>query len=535
MGKRIARNLILIGALFLFSWWLMSKSFGYEAPAWQFRIARHEVGDFGIHIGLIRSFAWGENHPSESPFFSGTPLVYHYWVDWLAGFLVRRGIRIDHALNGISAVALTVLLYGLYRLTIHLYGSSAVGLLSIALFFLPSNLSFIEIFTNAPKNFSFFAYFWRFPDYLHKGPFDGSVVTIYTTLAPYLNQRHLIAGMAIGIIIILMIVSWLSGKKRIPDSRWALVGLVIGLATRVHVVVAAATGLVTAVLLIRKKNKALLYLTVSAILVAAPHLIQIVSVRSGSGLSQLWNPGYLAARPLSATFWVSFWIYNLGIIIFLIPLAYRLADGLGRRIMIGAGALFIVANTLQVSYRIEHNHSLINYATTLTLPFIAHLLLTWWRRRSFTWRITAVCALVLATVSGLFNLMVVKNDYQVMVDDVPKSAFMQWVQTKTAPSSTFISGHTLYDPVNLAGRKNYLGAEYYVTVMGYDYWGRRKQIDTWLNNFDKSTITEMKKQHITYIAIPKDRKDFPYTVDEEKVENSLSVAYQDDFMTVYAL
>jgi len=27
--------------------------------------------------------------------------------------------------------------------------------------------------------------------------------------------------------------------------------------------------------------------------------------------------------------------------------------------------------------------------------------------------------------------------------------------------------------------------------LGYDYWGRRKQIDTWLANFNQNTIVDM--------------------------------------------
>ena len=260
MVKRFAGDVILGCFLLIFSWWLMTKSFGYDARSSQFRIARHEVGDFGLHLSLIRSFAWGDNAPPESPFFSGKPLVYHYAVDWLAGQLLRSGIRIDYALNGVSAIALTILLYGLYRLTMLLFdGSRVAGLLSIVFFLLPGNLSFIEFFKQAPKDLSFFSSLWRFPDYLHKGPFDGSLITIYSTLAPYLNQRHLIAGMAIAVWIILIVMSWLKENKQVSNIQWILVGLVIGAATRVHIVVAATTGILVVGLLLGKRNSNLLF------------------------------------------------------------------------------------------------------------------------------------------------------------------------------------------------------------------------------------------------------------------------------------
>ena len=527
MVKRVFADIILILILLGFSWWLMAKSFGYETDQSQFRIARHEVGDFGLHLSLIRSFAWGNNTPVESPFFPGKPLMYHYAVDWLAGQLVRSGVRIDYALNGVSAVALTVLLYGLYRLG---------GILSIILFLLPGNLSFIEFFKQAPKDLSFFSYLWRFPDYLHKGPFDGSMITIYSTLAPYLNQRHLIAGMAIGITVIWVIVGWLKSNRRIPDSRWVLVGLIIGASTRVHLLMAGATAVVVLILLFGKKNKRVLYFVGASLLTASPHLLQILSLRSGVGISQLWNPGYLAPRPLSLASWIVFWVYNLGVLVFLIPPAYRLTNDLGRRLMIGAGVLFVVANTLQVSYRMEHNHSLINYATVIMLPFIAILLVTWWQKRRLGWKLLAVSAVLLATASGIFNLMVVKNDYQLMVDDAPRNRFMQWIKTNTSPNAVFLSREDTLDPVTLSGRRNYFGATYYGEVMGYPISARRRNATRFFEAKSDRDLRDAKSEGIDYIAIPvHPPANFRYVMDRSVFDMNLKVSYRDDNVTVYRL
>lgn len=514
MVKRLAGDGILICLLLIFSWWLMAKSFGYDTGTSRFRIARHEVGDFGLHISLIRSFAWGNNSPAQSPFFSGEPLVYHYGVDWLTGQLVRSGIRIDYALNGVSALALTLLFYVLYRLG---------GLLTVVLFLLPSNLSFIDIFKQAPKDSSFFSYFWRFPDYLHKGPFDGSIITIYTTLAPYLNQRHLIAGMAIGVCVIWLV---FRGVKRLRS--FAILGFIIGLATRVHLVIAIATGIVVAIVLLGKRSKALLFFLGGAFLTAAPHLMQIISVSSGT--SQLWNPGYLAPRPLSLVSWIYFWIANLGVLVVLIPFAFRHVDYTGKRVLLGAGVLFLVANTFQISYRMEHNHSLINYAVVLALPFVARLLDSWWRRN----KLVALCALIFVTASGAFNLMVVKNDYQLMVDDAPKNRLMEWIRTGTPAGSVVMSEPELYDPVTLSGRKNYLGHEYYVSVMGYDYEGRRQEVERWFSRSAEQAVTLMREAGIRYLVMPK-HADGYFLADPERFGAFVPTAYEDEDVVVYVI
>ncbi len=513
----------------------MTKSFGYDTGASQFRIARHEVGDFGLHLSLIRSFAWGENAPVQSPFYPGHRLTYHYFVDWLTGQLVRLGIRIDYAYNGISALTFTILLYGLYRLTIFLpKGNRIAGIVSIALFILPSNLSFIEMLKGASKDVSFFSYLWRFPDYIHKGPFDGSTITIYTTLAPYLNQRHLITGMAIGIMVIFFVIQLLNKKTFISISKWLFIGVVVGLSTRIHVLIAGATAVLVVILLIGKNKKAALYFIASTILSALPHIVQIFSMRSEVGAFQLWNPGYLSPRPLSISSFVHFWIYNLGILILLIPLIYRLTSGMNHRLIVGAGVLFMVVNTLQLSYRIEHNHSLLNYATAILLPFISIILVMWWHKKKIVWKFIAGGIFLLLTISGVFNLMVVKNDYQLMVDDAPKNQFMDWIYKETDPKSTFIAQPALYDPVTLAGRKNYLGHDYYVSVMGYDFGARKKELTVWLANPSKY-VRDMKKAAINYIAIPKVKNDYPYAIDEQAIITLWPIVYQDKTVMVFKL
>ena len=537
MAKHAVVEIIIIIVLFAFSSWLMSKSFGYDTGASQFRIARHEEGDFGLHISLIRSFSWGENGRTiQSPFYPGRPLAYHYFMDWITGQLVRLGIRIDYAYNVISALAFTILLYGLYRLTIFLSnGNRMAGLVSIILFILPSNLSFIDIVKGAPKDISFFSYFWRFPDYLHKGPFDGSTITIYNTLAPYLNQRHLIAGMAIGIMVIFFVIQLLNKKTFISISKWLLIGGVVGLSTRIHVLIAGATAVLVVILLIGKNMKAALYFVMTAIFIALPYIVQIFSMRSETGVMQSWNPGYLSPRPLSFLSFVYFWIYNLGILVILVPLVYRATRGVNRRLIVGAGTLFLIANTLQLSYRMEHNHSLINYAVTILLPFISIILVAWWQKKNIAWKSLSAFFLVLLTLSGVFNLMVVKNDYQLMVDDAPKNKFMEWIRTETDPKSVFIGEPALYDPVTLAGRKNYLGHDYYVSVMGYDYLGRRNQISSWFEDFNEESIIKMRGQSIRYLAIPTKSKEFFYGVDEDKVRTLLPVVYYEESMNVYEL
>lgn len=515
----------------------MNKSFGYDVASSQFRVARHEVGDFGLHISLIRAFAWGDNRSPQSPFYPGKPLVYHYAVDWISGQLVRQGIRIDYALNGVSAIAMSILLYMIFLLTKMLFDNSQfAGILTILLFLLPGNLSFIDILKQAPKNTSFLPYLWRFSDYMHKGPFDGSLITIYTTLAPYLNQRHLIAGMAIGLCTLFIIVRLLKKSKHVSDNLFVILGIAIGLSSRVHLVVAAGTTLIIFFLLIGKKNRALFFFILSAFVGGLPHLVQIFFPRTDFMFVNYWNPGFLSPRPLTAFTLLLFWWDNLGLLIILIPFAFRNADSIGRRILIGVGVLFLLANCFQISYRIEHNHSLVNYLTVLALPFVSNLLVMWWKKRIFWWRLASGGSLLFLTTSGIFNLMVVKNDYQLMVDDAPKNKFILWIKTETAKGSIFLSKPELYDPVTLAGRYNYLGHEYYVSVMGFDYQNRLLKVKRFYETSTDKVVNEMREEGIKYIVIPKlNNNNFPYSTNRLFWETNEKSIYSDKTLEVFSL
>mgnify|MGYP001611185792 CR=1 FL=1 len=92
-------DILLLISFFIFSFWLFDKSFGYYSKEYQFRIARHQVGDFGLHLSLIRSFSLGDNFPPQSPFFPGESLPYHYYFDLFTGLLEKLGLRIDIAFN----------------------------------------------------------------------------------------------------------------------------------------------------------------------------------------------------------------------------------------------------------------------------------------------------------------------------------------------------------------------------------------------------------------------------------------------------
>lgn len=463
-------NLILILLCFAFSWWLFGKSFGYDGQT--FRIARHQVGDFGLHLSIIRSISWGSNFPPQSPFFPGLPLPYHWGVDVFVGVLERLGLRIDWALNGVSALAMTALLYGVYQFSQTVFGRHRlVGLVAIALFLFPSTLTIVD-YLKSPQNF------WRLPDYIHKGPFDGSMISIYQTLNPYLNQRHLVVGMAIGLFIINASIASTSGS--------IILGIMLGLLFKIHSLIAVSTLVIIVMFFLFYKKKFPLLLSAVALLMWA----LFVRFEHSQAPPISFYLGYLASGNI-----IQYWWANAGLSLLLLPIGLFLAPRKARIIFLSFVPIFIIANTFKLSFRIEHNHSLVNFFWIAVSVYVAFTLAKIFERS----KVVAVVLFGILISSGILNLMAVKNDYQTTFPDAPL-----WIKNNTRQSSVFLTNPTLYDPATLAGRFTYVGPSYYLEVMGIDFREREQFSRKFFATPNESFVSQARGRGIDYVIVPRD-------------------------------
>lgn len=530
-------DLLLFGIFLIFAFWLMNKSFGYNASDQTFRIARHELGDFGLHLSLIRSFSWGNNFPPELPFFPGRPLPYHYGFDLIVGLLERAGIRIDIAFNGLSAFAFAMLLFFIYRLTSILFGKSVtMGMLSILLFIFHSNLTFVDFIKQNRIGPDLIWRFWYLPDYLNKGPFDGSTISLFFTLNVLLNQRHLIVALAMSLGIIVYLLPRLMNRKIIPLTTLIGIGLLLGMIFWIHTLIFAGNLIIIGLLFIYFcETKRLAPLYVAAILVAFPRAADILQYRDPSLGYKWFNPGFLASRPLTVGGFFAYWWQNVGIVLLILPYAVAIASPKTRKVFWSVLPLFIIANVFQLSYRIDHNHTLINYFLIFANIFIVYAITEIWRRNAFA-KCASLVLVILLTASGVIDLMAVKNDFQFTVPDAPTDTFMQWIKTSTSPDAVFLSREDTIDPVTLSGRRNYFGATYYGEVMGYPISDRRKNATRFFEAKSGKDLRDAKSNNIDYIAIPTHPpENFRYIIDRSVFDTNLTVSYRDDRVTVYRL
>lgn len=529
-------DIFLLCIFFLFSVWLMYKSFGYNSEESSFRIARHQIGDFGLHLSLIRSFSLGNNYlPVESPFFPGQPLPYHYYFDFIVGILEKVGLRIDTALNGLSVLAFTLLLYLLYKLPQVIFvKNKLLGILSVLLFVFHSNLTFIDFFREKGISLSILHDLWFLSDYIHKGPFDGSLISIFFTLNVFLNQRHLILALVMSLGIMYALLPKLMSNQKISLKLLILLGALLGVLSRVHTLTFFSTAIVLFLLFVLfKRFHLILSFFLPALFVFSFHARDIVR----QDISHVFfNPGFLSEKPFSILHLVSFWFANLGIATILAPLAFFISGKKQKFIFLSILPLFIIGNIFQLSFRVEHNHSLFNFFIVFANFYIAYFLILLWKKKTVL-RIGAFfCLLFLLTASGFIDLMAVKNDFQYPFIDAPKNTFMQWIKNNTQKNDIFLSRQEILDPITLSGRKNYLGHNYYLSVMGYNYAKRLGRVKLYFEGSSKEILEMMKKDNIVYMVVPiKPIVDFNYTIQRDYLEKNVKKVYQDTEIIVYKL
>ena len=514
----------------------MNKSFGYDGENHRFRIERHQIGDFGLHLSLIRSFSWGSNFPIESPFFPGRQLPYHYYFDLLVGLLEKAGFRIDVAFNGLSILFFTILLFLIYKLPQLIFlKSKLLGVLSVLFFVFQSNLTFIDFFKEKGLSLSTFRDFWFLPDYIHKGPFDGSAISIFFTLNTYLNQRHLIAAFVISLALMYFLLSRLMKARRISYKTLILLGLVLGAMSRVHTLTFFSTTIVLFFFFILfKRPRFLLAFFLPAIIVFLFHLRDIV----GQDINHVFfNPGFLSEKPLSFLNFISFWVMNLGIALILIPCGFFLSNKKQKLIFLSVLSLFVFGNIFQLSFLVNHNHSIFNFFLIFANFYVAYSSIIFIRKfKNIIGGLVFLFLVTLLTISGIINLMAIKNDFQFYLNDAPSNKFMQWIKNNTEKKDIFLAKQEILDPVTLSGRYNYFGHDYYLSVMGYDTTQRKLLAKTFFETRNVEIIDKMRKEKISYLVIPtKPVTDFPYQIDKLFFEEYLVKSYEDNNIVVFKL
>ena len=199
-------ELFIVAAVSYFFAKLMYSTFRIEDG--KLRIGLSIFSDFAVHMGMVRSFSFGNNFPTQYSHFAGEDVRYHFMFQFLVGNLEFLGMRIDHAMNLPSILSVVSACMLLYVYTAKLFGGRLAGGLSVLFMVFRSSPSFFRYLSELPQGEEFWKEVKERAFFMNYTPNEDWGLW---SLKVYTNQRHLAFGM-IAVFLLLLIYTPLVGR-----------------------------------------------------------------------------------------------------------------------------------------------------------------------------------------------------------------------------------------------------------------------------------------------------------------------------------
>lgn len=504
---------LLVGA------YIMFKSFRTNGIG-QLVVGSNEVFDFGHLLGILRSFSWGHNIPYSSPFVAGAPDVYHFFFYFWAGIWEHLGVPVVWALNIPSAVTFAAMLLTVYFFPILVFKTNrSVGVISWVFSLTHSTLTFLFVLTQKGMGLSAL---WHLAKYPFAGPYDGSIISIYHTLNVFVNQRHLALGITMFFLIFILLALLLEGR-RVKSEEVVLLGCLIGLMPLWNMVFWIASVASFSFFFVIQRAAKLgaafgLVSTLVGLLWLGPWISLFVGGSLGGVLQAAASLKFGQHAPLLEQL-----ALNFGIAIIAAPLGFWFLTKKHKILMTPFVVMILSSFLLKAVFASEVDQKILSIMLLVVAILSATVVVKLWQYR---WaQILSIIIFFGMTASGVIDLMVIKNDFIYPIPETGKNGLVEWIDKNTDPKSVFLSYTDIFDPVNLAGRRN--------------YWGFYK--NPWVPNRNNEKVRylfehalsvgsdEIAAEDISYVMLPKwDKPDFPYTVDRNCQTVGFPVVYEND-------
>lgn len=497
-------KVIFLGLAVGFSWWLMWSTFDYQNGT--IYIASRAWSDFSANVPLIRSFSWGVNYPPEYPLFPGEPIRYHFIFYWLVGMLEKIGLNLGWALNTLSILGFLGLIIAAYSLAKLITKQRSVAFLSVVFLLFNGSFSFIEFIKTHPLSMSILSEITNSRNFSSFGPYDGKIVSAFWNLNIYTNQRHLAAGYFLVIIVVFFLLREVLENKFLKRWQILFLSLSIGLTPYFHKVVFLIVWVFLTMFFLSfpKIRRTIILLLIISSAIAFPQIF--FQFGNGTGSFSI-HTGYLIPSPISLLGFLTYWIHNLGLVVFLAPVGAFLLGKLGLKILIAAFSLFVIGNTFQFSPEIAANHKFFNLFVIFANFFGALTIYRVWKQ-GIVGKLLAPILVFFMVFSGIIDFFPIRNDYRLAIDDSPKNPDIAWIKNNTPPSSLFLNSSFLYHPASLAGRKIFYGWPYFGWSAGYGTNERGIIFKTIYETRDRNKFcTMLRNNKIDYFTIENTRGD----------------------------
>lgn len=542
--------------------------------------------DFAPHLGMIRSFSYGNNFPTSYAHFAGEDIKYHFMFQFLVGNLEFLGLRLDHAFNLPSIFGLVASCVLLYALAVRLTGKRLVGYLTTLFFVFRSSPSFFRFLADIPKG-ELVKTLKEQIGFIEYTPYEGWGLW---NLNVYCNQRHL----AFAIVVLLLALHFflpymydmaekLAKKREELNEKESgeknLEAWLSGIGTRFleygktlfftktafsvkHPVRALFLGLLLGALAFFNGS---VLITCCAMLffmaaVSDYRIDYLISALTALVLSMLESKLFIEGSAVSMQYFFGFiaknktlpgvvdYMWQLwGILLLFVGAYLLLGRGVKRYLVFVFSVPLIIAFTVflisgievcpdlmyLVEYYVTVNHKFVMLAEMLLSLFPAIIIAALFEKGANVAkdsvsmrRITAVILIVLMTITGFFEYIIVQRRNVEANNLVYHTAdqLTLWLKENADSDDIILSAPYALHRVVLGGGMLYYGHSYYAQSAGYDTDVREKKVREMFGASSVPTLQALiAENNIRYIIVDNDaRTSTAFSVREDII----SAAYQ---------
>lgn len=492
--------------------------------------------DFAPHMGMIRSFSYGNNFPTAYSHFAGEDIRYHFMFQFLVGNLELLGMRVDLAFNLPSIFGLIATCMLLYALGVRLTGKRAVGYLTTVFFIFRSSPSFFRFLAELPKEEIWETLktqqsFIEFTQNEGWGLWNLNVCC---------NQRHLafaMTAMLLAIHFFLPYVYEMAEKLNVERDiktffftktafgvkhpvRSLFLGILLGALAFFNGSVLTACCAMLFFMAVVSDHRLDYLITAGTALVLSLCESKLFIV--GSAVSPKYQFGFLADN--KTFFGALDYMWQLwGILLLFVGAYFLLGKGVKRYLVFVFAVPLLMAFTISLTPDITVNHKFVMMSEMLLSVFPAMILAGLWdkecgflQNQLIMRRITAGLLIVLLTITGFFEYLIVQRQYQAVYN--PQDPRTVWFRENTDSQDVILSAPYALNEVVLGGAMLYYGHAYYAMSAGYDTDTREEYVEQLYEAATPTILDSLVKEHgITHIIVDKDVRDSYYFTAREYV------------------
>ncbi len=472
--------------------------------------------DWPVHMGIAANFAYGSNFPPQNPTFTGIPLIYPFFADFLSGVLLALGasIPVAYALPGI---VLTVSFFALFVKLVEMTLPKSLKEFKL-LKFMPLFLSLfwgglgwifwlkevfvnqttlVENLVNPPREYTFWG---------EKGLWFFTF--LYSEILP---QRSFLFGLPLFLLVILLIKSGWEKWNTIGKRHVILAGVIAGSMPFFHThtflsvwfITLTAFGLGVLWNWLQKSKQQRQFFSAAFLFFVPFTAVTLVQLPLFLGQHHDLPIEFGWLKGQENFFW--FWFKNTGVFLPLMLLGLvkgrfsRFARLLGWSSLI----LFILPNLFRFAPWGYDNLKMFTYWYLLGSIFVAGALGLIWNQGK-AGKVLAVVFFVSLTLSGVVEMSRIIDTKRVQIglwSSLEQNIALE-IRKLTPPDSVFLTAAIHDHPVaTLAGRKIVIGFPGNSWSWGIDGWNEReKDVHTMLQG-SPGTGELLRKYHIDYVYL----------------------------------